>query len=387
MDSQKHRAYKILAGGLSLGILVIILIAGLWPLKVPVNQVHWFRDQDGLEFGRHGSVLAVGPIRAKGQANPSATLEILLEPTHTDAKGTILAFDASAHPGEPFSLLQQGKSLVIRRNNVDPQGISRTGLIQIDDVFRQKELVFLTICLDSQVTSVYENGVLAKASPFARTWNDLTGLIVLANSPINSASWSGTILGLVIHQRALTAAQVTADYRAWMAERMSIVSTEKDADALYLFNERGGAVVHNRLDPATDLAIPAHYFILHPVFLTLPWKGYHKGLGYWQDNVVNIVGFMPFGICLFAYLSQVRGITRPGAISILLGFLVSLTIEVLQVFIPTRTSDTTDLITDTIGTAIGVMVCRSSLEWMQRRKVSASIVKTHTAQAGIASSR
>lgn len=383
MDSNKH---KILAGALSLGVLVIILIAGLWPLHVPVNQVQWLGDQVGLQFGRHGSVLTAGPIRAKDQTNPSATLEILLEPAHTDGKGTILAFDASAHPGEPFSMHQQGDGLVIRRNNVDPQGISRTGLLQINDVFQQKKPVFLTICLDSKVTSVYDNGVLAKVSPLARTWNDFTGRVVLANSPTNNDSWSGTIRGLAIYQQALTASQITADYAAWMAKRKPIVLADRDADGVYLFDERSGTVAHNRLDPATDLTIPAHYFILHPVFLKLPWRGYHQGLSYWQDNAVNIVGFIPFGLCVFAYLSQVRGIRYPGAIAIILGFLTSLIIEVLQVFLPTRASDSTDLITDTVGTAIGVTVCHSFLGWMLQRRVGASIVKTNSSQASIPSS-
>jgi hypothetical protein len=387
MNSNKRKANELLAAALSLCVFVIILIAGFWPLHVPVNDVRWLGDQNGLEFGRYGSVLTAGPIRTRDQNNPSATLEILLEPAHIDGRGTILAFDASAHPGEAFSLRQQRDALVIRRNNVDPQGISRTGLVQIDDVFKQKEPVLLTICLEGLVASVYENGVLVKASPFSRTWNDLTGRLVLANSPTSNNSWSGTIRGLAIYQQALTASQVTADYAAWMAKGKPILTPDKDAAGEYLFDERSGAFAHNRLDPATDLTIPHHYFILHPAFLTLPWRRYHRGLGYWQDNAINLVGFIPFGLCVFASLSQVRGMRHPGAITIILGFLTSLIIEVLQVFLPTRTSDSTDLITDTVGTAIGVMVCRGFIGWMRQRKAMASLVKTNTSHASISSSR
>ena len=122
--------------------------------------------------------------------------------------------------------------------------------------------------------------------------------------------------------------------------------------------------MHNRLDPAADLTIPAHYFILHPPFLRSPWRRYRPNWSYWQDVTLNIAGFVPFGLCVCVYLSLTR-VRHPGAITVILGLLVSLGIELLQTFLPTRFSDATDVITNTLGTTIGVMVCQavSKLRW------------------------
>jgi glycopeptide antibiotics resistance protein len=137
------------------------------------------------------------------------------------------------------------------------------------------------------------------------------------------------------------------------------------------------------------LVIPAHYFVLHPGFLVAPWREFKPTWSYWQDFSVNIAGFIPLGFCVAAYFSTVEMINRPKATTIILGFVVSLTIEVLQVFLPTRSSGTTDLVTNTLGTAIGVMLYGCSftqglltkarhnpsgfLEECWQRKVSGSI--------------
>jgi len=82
--------------------------------------------------------------------------------------------------------------------------------------------------------------------------------------------------------------------------------------------------------------------------------------GYWKGLLKNIIGFIPLGSCFYAYFSLVRHCKRPALITIILGATISLTIEVLQGYLPTRDSGTTDLITNTLGTYGGIMVCKAT---------------------------
>jgi VanZ family protein len=350
-------AYARVVSASCIFVLCIILIAGLWPLHVPTNEVSWLKNQDGLLFGRYGSVVSTSTFRGNdSKDHSSCSLEIWLAPTRIDNTKTILSFEGSAHPGNPFSLHQDKDGLHIERPNVDTKGISRTAWIKVDGVFHENNPVFVTITLRKEDTSVYLDGVLAKVSPILGiSTSNFTGRLVIADSATAHDSWPGRILGLGIYQSWLTPAKVAQHYESWTRTRRPALAEDEAPVALYLFNEGKGKVVHNQLDPATDLIIPSHYFVLHPGFLVAPWREYKPTWSYWQDFVINIAGFVPLGVCLAAYFSSVHVTSWPRVTTIVLGFAVSLTIEVLQAFLPTRSSGVTDLLTNSLGTAIGVI--------------------------------
>jgi VanZ family protein len=124
--------------------------------------------------------------------------------------------------------------------------------------------------------------------------------------------------------------------------------------AWYQFDEHQGNIVHNQIDPATNLVIPAYYSILRPLFLSSLSRDYKATSSYWQSVGINIAGFIPLGFCGFAALTLYGSKKFAIAAALALGFATSSTIEVLQWFLPTRSSGLTDILTNTLGTAIGV---------------------------------
>ena len=153
--------------------------------------------------------------------------------------------------------------------------------------------------------------------------NNLTGRFVLANSPTADNSWSGVIFGVAIYHKELTAAQVRQHYESWTVAEKPEITYDEAPVGLYLFDERGGRIVHNQLDITTDLLMPTHYFVLHPSFLAPAWRRFRygwPGWSYWQDVMVNIVGFVPVGFLLLNYLSIVHPVKWRAATVILLGF-------------------------------------------------------------------
>jgi glycopeptide antibiotics resistance protein len=181
-----------------------------------------------------------------------------------------------------------------------------------------------------------------------------TGRLVLGDSAGQTDSWSGQLLGLAIYRGELTAPQVLRHYETWTKGRQPDLSEDENITALYLFNERTGKVVHNRARSGVALFIPEKYEVLDKIFLEPFWKEFNMSRSYWESALKNIVGFIPFGFCVFPCLSAHK-FKRAALTTVILGTLVSLTIEVLQAYLPTRDSGTTDLFTNTLGTHVGVV--------------------------------
>jgi len=316
------------------------------------------KNENGLRFGGHGRIVSLGNFGANSVNDDGATLEVWLEPGFIKGKATILAFDGAAHRGGPFTLYQNGRSLGIRRYNVDPRGTVRTAVFEVADVFESAKRVFVTVVLRNNVTLVYTDGVLSKVSePIGDSPNNLSGRLVIGNAPSSDDSWTGNVVGLATHRIPFTLDQVKYHYQSWRADHVS-ADNGYGAAAIYRFSEHSGDIARNEVDSATNLTIPSRYFVLHLPLLEPAWRRQPYGWSYWQDVGINVAGFIPAGFFFLAYCSVVRPIKRPVMAVLLFGFALSLTIEVLQHFLPTRDSDMTDVITNTFGTAVGVALYR-----------------------------
>jgi VanZ like protein/concanavalin A-like lectin/glucanase superfamily protein len=229
--------------------------------------------------------------------------------------------------------------------------------LYVDRVFPHRKQVFITVTSGAQQTAIYIDGVLVRMSrDFRLSSRDFTGQLVVGTSPVENDSWSGQLRGLAIYDEELTAAQVFRHYETWTKKGQPEVAENERAVGLYLFDERAGKVVHNQVRPGIDLYIPETYEIVDEKFLELPWREFKPSWGYCKDVLINIGGFVPLGFFFCAYLSSARQTKRAALATIVLGAAVSITIEVLQAYLPTRDSGMTDIITNTLGTSLGAML-------------------------------
>jgi VanZ family protein len=359
IDQNSGRAgYGRLVGILCLCVLGSMLVAGLWPFCAPGNRVQWLRAGNGLQFASNSSVVSTAAFHSKSSAaDTPESIEIWFVPGSSASMRTILGFGNSDHPGAGFALRQHKDMLFVQQYYVDKNGAPAAEWLPAGRVLAEGKPLFLSISMGSLGTSIYIDGELCRA--FARrgiSMNNLSGRLVVADGAEGRSSWPGQVLGLAMYGSQLTPSQVAENYASWTKGQPPVIREDEAPTALFTFDERQGNVVHNRVDSTNNLIIPDHYFALDPLFLASVRRDYQPTWDYWHDIGVNIAGFIPCGFLFTVLLSEVCIVSYPALKAISIGLLISLTIEVLQAFLPTRSSGITDLITNTLGTGVGVAV-------------------------------
>ena len=353
-----------LLGALCVVVLCIILSLGLWPFHDPPNQVRWMQSSDGIEFGRYGTVLGSGELA--GSQTEGDSIEIWVQPDHWLGSATLLAL----YQPQKSVLFTLNQSLTDLELQIE-SGSSKTHFYvgeALAPALQQKKAVFITVTSGQAGTSVYRDGVLIMTAPrFSIPPEAFAGRPILGDRPGQPDSFRGQIRGLAIYDRELNAAQVLRHYRSWTGNGAPEIAPEERNIALYLFNEETGRVIHNHVSGGVDLDIPKRYSVVDKVALEPFWREFDFSESYWSGNLKNIVGFLPVGFCFYAWILAVRPGGRPVLLTVVVGFLISLTIEVLQIFLPTRDSGTTDLFTNLLGTYLGVLCYREIYPMIVKR--------------------
>jgi VanZ family protein len=325
-------------------VLLVILRLGLWPMRTPRNTVHWLGDRPGLEFRKFSTAITFDSFAVRD----SGTLEIWLKPERAFDRHTLLGFTTREHPYR-LLMLQSESALEIQTES-GGHWFPKMSTVRVEDVFRGAPPVLFTLTTEAQKGLVYVNGVLSQTSP-APFWFD--GQMVVGSSPGQQNSWRGQIYGLAVYGRQLTAAEVARHYLLWKERDTAEIVDGANPVALYFFDERGGQTVHNHSGAHFDLSLPIDYTVVNQFFLEPVWREFSSSPTYWGDIFKNVIGFVPLGFCLYPLLLSF-GVRRAVLLSVAAGAGVSIGMELIQAMMPARDSGTTDILSNTLGTWIGI---------------------------------
>ena len=353
--------------GILVAFFLIILVAGLKPKGFRLtNKVSWIEDRAGVRFNMFG-IAFTDPFRISGPAGTTLldefSIEIALKPA--DYHKRRYKFVLVVHNGNDNEQLMIGQwlSLLIIMNGDDYDYERKVKRITLNSPSPSPTVRFLTIATGKEGTRLYVDGRLVK------TQKDLTlklppggnVRLVVGNSTYGKEYWSGDIYGLALYGRTLSLQEAADHYTRWADERSFAYALDDNPFAVWLFDEKKGTLAQEHAGSSLHLKIPQRMQIPDKQILTPPWKKFWFNKGFIIDIFINLLGFMPFGFILYAVLIRFGGNTeRHGVlITVTFCFALSLSIEIFQAWIPSRSSYLLDLVLNTLGGFIGAITCWS----------------------------
>jgi hypothetical protein len=258
--------------------------------------------------------------------------------------------------------MQWRDTLLIRKDYRDTKNRLKTAEVDLDHGFLPGEPVTFTITASPEGSVAYRNGVRAAGTTrMGLTCADFAGQLVLGDSAVIDNGWRGKIVDLIIYERELTPSEIASKYAGWNDTKIvRDAGGDQQVVAHYTFTEGSGQHVHGQPAGAPDLYIPEIFKVPHKKMLMWPWEESHDKRDF-RDISTNILGFVPFGFVCMAYLKWNRNARHATIVTILCGAAISLTIEIVQEYIPGRDSGILDIFTNTLGTFLGALLFRWTL--------------------------
>lgn len=334
-----------------------ILFATLYPFEFrPHNDVEWLKG--GLRFGQHGIVISDGPLMTEAAGDDSScSIELLLKPGTLVGSSRFLV-SSNASRSEQFKLTQYRDGLILWRTS--GQGKNRHSVKRdVVHFFNSWEVMLLTLTSGPKGTSVYSNGrLLERFAGYTLSRAAMSGSFAFGADTSHIDTWPGQLRGLALYARELSPSEVAGNYQMWLTDPGENCDAGKERTALFTFQEGQGTVIRNLCAAGGNLSIPPSFVLPSKPFLASPWQEFVPSLDYLNDLIRNVLGFVPFGFALCGYLWLSGRKEKAVLIAIFLGAASSFGIEILQGFIPQRDSGLTDVLTNTLGTALGALLFR-----------------------------
>ncbi len=344
-------------------IVVIILFFGLRPkILSNANDTHWLSGKKALSFHNHGIAYVDALHISQGkQHSDDFTLQLSIAPESIRNPGFNAIF--MLHGGDDRRQLGiwQWENSIVAMNGDDYDYSKKWPRISAIAALIPGKACFITITSSKLGTRLFIDGQLVEEN---KNWsltvpNDHHELrLVLGNSVFGKHGWEGEIYGVEFHGEAYSPERVKQDYNEWRNQGFLTPVLAHDLQFRYSFDECGGCLLHDRTGHNPPLQLPSRLVILKKIFLSSPVNNFKPNKSFFIDVFLNLFGFIPLGAVAYCWLKRSKLVQAKYSALVIVSFgcALSLTIEIVQAWMPSRTSSALDLMLNTLGAWLGVVL-------------------------------
>jgi hypothetical protein len=364
----------ITIGFICLVYFLLLIIGTLWPFKIQQeNDVHWTGDGRGLEFHRHGTTMKTSlrglsytksSFKLKEDFNKetnSITMTLSLSPRiqPLNGLGFIIAFDDEKEP-EKLVIAQWRSALIIRKRIEDSDRYSEVGAVH---VFENGKNCEVSITFSKRGTNIYLNGNLKENHPgfsYNKIEDILGGRLLLGNSANGKRPWAGRINQVAIYEGEYIFGERVIPANNDIADGFNTLLNPDSVIAYYGFEEQTGQFVYNRIADINHLFFPPFFTMLKKSYLISPFRDIRYNAAFYFDVFINILLFIPLSVFFALVFLRITTLKKSYIylITVIMCTLMSLAVEIIQVYIPQRSSSILDFGLNILGAIIGIYLLK-----------------------------
>jgi len=345
-----------------------LLILGLYPFEFKSlclsNQIYWLLDKNGIQISPCHEIASKEPpteifksfMDAKG-----FTIEVVISVDDIGQIGParIITYSLNTYQRN-FTLGQENDSLILRLRTTESDENGIYPHFRANKVFEAGKKQHLTVTFDGMSEKLYVDGKLREfSSALEGTFSiwDPKAFFMIGNEYTGDRFWQGEIYLVALYNRALGDEEIYQNYKDVRSSDTTAIGSRQNHNGIiryYTFSEGKGDVVYNQTKQETSGHLIPVNLRLHSLKSFNFMISLEDISSYLWDIVINIIGFIPLSLIIFFNVSKYRSVfsniyLRP----ILVGLIISILLELLQVFSTTRVPTILDVLCNLIGTIIG----------------------------------
>jgi VanZ family protein len=340
--------------------LAAMIFAGLYPFNFfQSNRVQWLSNEPGLYFDGVGIVFT--EKTAVIDLNKAVSIQLLLKERRDSRNwGPREIFSFYDRAASPSLLVGQWAGRIFIYSRFEKNESDKWyRIFRTQRRFPRGKAHLVTVTFDEFEKAIYIDGQLGnKKNVVLKDKSDIafSGRFLLGNSPILKNGWYGEIKGLAIYNRILSPEEIGMHSRAVFKTGMRALAETPGCLALYPFDEGKGKTVRSILGDVRPFTIPASLNGREYLKLRLPHNNMRSEGVNTSDIIRNIIFFVLFGTLLSAIILKKYTIGYPATflIVILAGVILSFVIESLQLFLPSRWPEISDILSNMLGSGFGI---------------------------------
>ena len=346
-------------------IIYTLLLVGLLlypfrfqnPIRSEANHAKLFSEENGVEFTPVSEIRSKTPndnFNSELISGDGLAIEVWVATDDYQQKGQTRIVSYSFDPYfRNFTLGQKGSDLVVRLRTEETSlnGFPETTL---KNVFLSTDPYHIVVTYDYQMERIYVNGRLTEETSIrGRFLNwDPSYPLVFGNENTGNRPWRGSLF-------VVAEPEVLKNHKAGRFYRQGDDDVRQIKDgliALYLFNENGGSVIHDKsgygLD--IDLIIPEKVRIDEQKHVLEVYAPDPQDI---FDIMENCLGFAIFGFLLSGFLrTRCHGLTITVFLGFVIGVIFSFGSESIDYFLDAKTSSLLDALSRVSGIVFGMSI-------------------------------